>query len=165
MIIIKNGDLLKCNEDIIVHQCNIDAILGGGIAKQLAEKYPMAEREYMKICREYKNNYENLKGKIDLTLENGKYIASIFSQDKHFNTDYEAMRQALELVKGFAKQENLSVALPYGMGAGIANGDFNKVLEVIEEVFSDYCVSLYKLENKNQFGNSFKEIIIDEFIQ
>lgn len=107
----------------------------------------MAEREYIKICQEYKNNYESLKGKVDLTFENGKYIASIFSQDKNFNTDYEAMREALELVKGFAKQENLSVALPYGMGAGIANGNFNKILEVIEEVFSDYCVSLYKLEN------------------
>ncbi len=27
MIIIKNGDLLKCNEDIIVHQCNIEGIM------------------------------------------------------------------------------------------------------------------------------------------
>ena len=147
MIIIKNGDLLKCNEDIIVHQVNIDAIWGAGVAKQIANKYPMAEREYIKICQEYKNNYENLKGKVDLTFENGKYIASMFSQDKNFNTDYEHMKQAIELVKGFAKQENLSVALPYGIGCGIANGDFNKVLEVIEEVFSDYCVSLYKLED------------------
>lgn len=107
----------------------------------------MAGREHIKICQEYKNNYENLKGKVDLTFENGKYIASIFSQDKNFNTDYEAMRQALELVKGFAKQENLSIALPYGIGCGIANGQWNKVQEVIEDVFSDYCVSLYKLED------------------
>lgn len=27
MIIIKNGNLLKCNEDIIVHQVNVDGIM------------------------------------------------------------------------------------------------------------------------------------------
>lgn len=27
MIIVKNGDLLKCNEDIICHQVNIDGIM------------------------------------------------------------------------------------------------------------------------------------------
>lgn len=146
MIIIKNGDLLKCKEDIIVHQCNVNGIMGGGVAKQIAEKYTMAEREYIKICQEYENKYENLKGKVDLTLENGKYIASIFSQDKEFNTDYEAMRQALELVRGFAEQENLSVALPFGIGCGIANGEWELVQDIINEVFKDYSVSLYKLE-------------------
>lgn len=146
MVIIKNGDLLKAREDILVHQVNIDGIMGGGVAKQIAEKYPKAEREYISICNHYKNSYENLRGMVDLTLENGKYIASIFSQDKNFNTDYEAMKKALEIVKEFAKQENLSVAIPYKIGCGIANGEWEKVLEVINEVFKDYSVSLYKLE-------------------
>lgn len=148
MIIIKNGNLLKAEEDILIHLVNIAGVMGAGIAKQIAEKYPLAERDYIKICVENNNSYEKLKGKVDLTFENGKYIASIFSQDKNFNTDYEAMRQALELVKGFAKQEKLSIALPYGIGCGIANGDWNTVQELIEKIFNDYCISLYKLEGK-----------------
>jgi O-acetyl-ADP-ribose deacetylase (regulator of RNase III) len=146
MIIIKQGNLLEAPEDILVHQVNIDGIMGGGVARQIAGKYPKTEQEYIKFCEEHDFEYENLKGKVDLTKENGKYIANMFSQDKYFNTNYKAMEIALEKIRGFAEQEGLTVALPYGIGCGIAKGDFNIVLGIINQVFKNYEVTIYKLE-------------------
>ena len=58
---------------------------------------------------------------------NDKYIANLFSQKPNFDTDYEMLERALNWVKKKATDENLSVAIPYGIGCGIANGDWNTV--------------------------------------
>lgn len=71
---------------------------------------------------------------------------NIFSQKENFDTDYEAMKIALEEIKQYAKDFKLSICMPYGIGCGIANGDWNIVYKIIEEVFSDYDVTLYRLE-------------------
>lgn len=46
----------------------------------------------------------------------------------------------------WASNNNLTIAMPYGIGCGIANGDWNIVCKIIEEIFSDYNVTLYKLK-------------------
>lgn len=70
---------------------------------------------------------------------------NMFSQMPDFTTDYEAMKKALIEIKEYAKSFNLSIAIPYGIGCGIASGDWDKVFQIIEEVFNDYDVTLYKL--------------------
>lgn len=74
---------------------------------------------------------------------------NMFSQKENFDTDYEAMKVALEEIKKYAKEFKLSIAIPYKIGCGIANGDWNKVYKIIEEVFSDYEITLYRLEVSN----------------
>ena len=64
-------------------------------------------------------------------------------------TDYMALSSCLKIVKKTAEERNLSVALPYRMGCGIAHGDWNTVEEIIKEIFEDSnikCV-IYQLEN------------------
>lgn len=146
MIIIKNGDLLKAKEDILVHQVNIQGNMGGGVAKQIATQYPKVESEYRRYCNNKHYDYNLLRGTVDLTQEDGKYIANMFSQDENFNTDYEAMEIALDKIKEYAKQEKLTVAMPYGIGCGIANGKWEIVFEIIYNVFKGYEVVLYRLE-------------------
>ena len=147
MVKIKQGNILNCSENIIVHQVNVQGIMGGGVARQLALQYPELEKEYSKHCKELENNYELLKGNVFFCgVSNNKTICNMFSQKPNFNTDYEAMKKALTYIKRWAENNNLSIAMPYGIGCGIANGDWNKVYKIIEEVFSDYEVTLYKLE-------------------
>lgn len=145
MITIKQGDILQSTEDIIVHQVNVQGIMGGGIARQLALQYPGLEEDYRIVCQEDNFNYEELKGLAYIKEFNNKYIANLFSQKPNFDTDYEMLERALNWVKKKAIDEKLSIAIPYGVGCGIANGDWNKVYKIIEEVFSDYDVTLYKL--------------------
>ena len=42
------GDLLKAKEDIIIHQVNCQGAYGAGLAKQIANKYPKAKKEYVR---------------------------------------------------------------------------------------------------------------------
>lgn len=58
------------------------------------------------------------------------------------------MKKCLRYIKQWAENNNLSIAITYGIGCGIANGDWNKVYKIIEEVFSNYSVTLYKLREE-----------------
>lgn len=143
---IKNGDILNCTEDIIVHQVNVAGVMGGGIALQLAKKYEKLEETYAEFCELYDNDYNKLKGKVFKVMLKGKFIMNMFSQKSNFNTDYDAMKIGLNEIKEYAKSYNLSIAIPYGIGCGIANGDWNTILEIIDRAFKDYEVTIYKLE-------------------
>ena len=99
-------------------------------------------------CKELDNNYDLLSGTVLLygDINNKRKIANIFSQKPNFDTDYIAMEKCLRYTKTWAKDNNLSIAIPYGIGCGIANGDWNKVYKMIEDIFNDYDVILYKLK-------------------
>lgn len=81
----------------------------------------------------------------------GKYICNLYAQEYYGNnksvtyTSYDALRKSLTTLKEFAKSKELVVGLPYGIGCGLANGNWDVVSNIIEEVFNDYYVVLYKL--------------------
>ena len=91
------------------------------------------------------NNYDLLSGTVLFYGDYEKTIANMFSQKSNFNTDYIAMEKSLRYIRMWAENNNLSIAIPYGIGCGIANGDWNKVYKIIEKVFKDYDVTLYKV--------------------
>ena len=105
---------------------------------QLAKKYEKLEETYAEFCELYNNNYNKLKGKVFKVMLKGKFIMNMFSQKPNFNTDYDAMKIGLNEIKEYAKSYNLSIAIPYGIGCGIANGDWNTVYKIIDKVFKDY---------------------------
>lgn len=51
MVTIKNGDILESTENIICHQVNVDGIMGGGLARQIASCYPDVEKGYREFCK------------------------------------------------------------------------------------------------------------------
>lgn len=121
-------------------------VCGGGVARQLANRYKNLEEEYRQYCSNYNNEYEKLKGTVLFIQVEYKTIANLFSQKPNFDTDYEVMKKGLEQIKEVAKKNNLSIAIPYGIGCGIANGNWNEVYKIVDEVFSNYKVTLYRLE-------------------
>lgn len=48
-------------------------------------------------------------------VNNKKKIANMFSQRPNFDTDYKAMEEALNYLKKWAENNNLSIAIPYGI--------------------------------------------------
>lgn len=147
MITIKKGNILDCTENIIVHQVNVQGIMGGGVARQLANQFKGLEKFYSEHCRKLDNDYEMLNGTTLIYKENNKIICNIFSQKSNFNTDYKAMKKCLKYTKLWASNNNLTICIPYGIGCGIANGDWDKIYKIIEEVFNNYDIILYKLED------------------
>ena len=148
MLIYKNGDILKATENIICHQVNVQGIMGGGLAKQIATTYPNVERLYQEHCKILNNDYEILKG--DYLIGQAKpnqYIANCFTQKPNFDTDYEALKICFSTLLGIFKAP---IAVPYKYGCGIANGDWGKVSDIFEKLSKKYGVDIviYKLEKE-----------------
>lgn len=113
MVKVKIGNILDCEEDIIVHQVNCQGVMGGGLARQLADQYPQLEEEYSYYCEINNNNYNKLKGNVFKIMINGKFIMNMFSQKPNFDTDYEAMKTGLIDIREYAEGLNLNIAIPY----------------------------------------------------
>ena len=143
------GNIFDCTENIIVHQTNCQGVMGSGLAKQVKEKYPEVFNAYYHYCKT-----QELKDIFGTALiceaNDGKYIANLFGQDKYgsgLQTDYDMFKKALQEIHDFAKEQKLSVAIPYKIGCGLAGGDWNTVFDIITEIFfDDVPYEIYKLE-------------------
>jgi O-acetyl-ADP-ribose deacetylase (regulator of RNase III) len=161
MIKIVEGDILQAAEDIIGHQVNCKGVMGAGLAKQIKNKYPNVYEEYVHLIKWAKEEYKRGHSKTDRLLSacqfvdtpDNKTIANIFGQEGYgrgsIQTDYVALKKSLWSIKEtvtnpYNTLHNKTVALPYGIGCGLAGGDWNIVHSIIAEVFSDYEVTLYK---------------------
>lgn len=149
MIKIVEGNLLNATEDIIGHQVNCMGVMGSGVAKALREKYSDLYPEYQRYCRQVVNNLD-LLGCCQITKVQNRYVANLFGQLSYGRgrtryTRYKSLRAALSKLKEFGRKSGYSIALPYNIGCGLANGDWEVVYKMIDEVFEDYKVTLYKL--------------------
>lgn len=94
---------------------------------------------------------DELLGKVQvLNVEKGRYVANLFGQ-KHYgrnkqHTNYIALGDSLSCLRKYAEKHSMSVALPYGIGSGLADGDWNIIYDNIKNVFEGYEVVLYKLQ-------------------
>lgn len=149
LIKIVEGDILNAKEDIIGHQVNCVGVMGAGLAKQIRNKYPKAYDEYLRLVKRHDDKNE-LLGIVQEVEAQGRRIVNLFCQlnvgTHKQQTSYIAIDKALRRVAKRTKELSLSVALPYGIGCGLAGGDWNTVYEIIEDAFSDYEVTLYRLK-------------------
>lgn len=147
-VMIQKGNLIYSYTDIIGHQVNCQAVMGSGVAKDIKEYYNKAYTEYLNFA---KSKSEKLLGSCQIVDCGTKIVANLFGQfnygrDKNIiYTKDEALHKALRDLKDYAKNNNLTVALPYNIGCGYGNGDWHKIYGIINEVFNDYYVTLYKL--------------------
>lgn len=148
MIVIKNGDILNATENLICHQVNIQGVMGGGLALQIAKSYPNVEKEYKEFCNKYK---DLLIGKYQVVkIGKRKYIVNCFSQQANFDTDYEAIKIIFEGLLQSCKLNDFTIAVPYKYGCGIAHGDWEEVQKIFEDLSNKYEVPIviYKLESE-----------------
>jgi O-acetyl-ADP-ribose deacetylase (regulator of RNase III) len=148
------GDLLSAKEDIIVHQVNCQGKMGSGIALQIKNKFPSAYNDYMSLFKPKRSRPE-LLGDVRISMikdeKTCKYIAHLFGQefygyDGKRYTNYDSLYKGLQYVKDQANQFNKSVAIPYKIGSDRGGADWDIVLKMIEKIFDDYSVTIYKLE-------------------
>ena len=141
MITFHEDDLLKSDCHIICHQVNEHGVMGGGLAKQIAEKYPKAEDDYANGCTTYRNKKE-LLGKVVFSFidEDTPIIANCFSQYNQ-ETQYEALCACAYQVRDYAWKlwkktgYRIRVGIPAKYGCGLAHGDWDKVLNIWKYFF------------------------------
>ena len=151
MINIVDGDLIYAKEDILVHQvnCQWQGVMNSGVAKDIRNNFTEAYEEYKKFSSSTKDN-QSLLGEVQLVNSRGKIIANMFSQlnygyDKKQYTNYLALATGLNKILKFASQKGLTIAIPYKIGCVRGGADWNVVLKIIENIFMDYDITIYKL--------------------
>lgn len=147
-------NIFNCTENIIVHQTNCQGVMGHGIALQVKQKYPEVYNAYHYYCKT--NCAKDILGtSLICEANDGKYIANLFGQLNYgegLQTDYDRFKSALIEIHDFAKEHNLSVAIPYKIGCGLAHGDWNIVYNIINEVFfDDVQMNIYRLEKNETY--------------
>lgn len=155
MIKIVVGDLLSANEDLIIHQCNAKGKFGSGIALQMKQKYPEVHEAYLEHCKStFPNDVNTLLGTVNVCrTHDGKHVANLIAQldygyDGKRYTSYDALYDGLSHIKEVCKENNMSVALPQKLGSDRGGASWNVVYAMIEEIFKDYEVTIYQLEEK-----------------
>lgn len=144
-----HGDILTAKEDIIVHQVNCQGVMGAGLALAIKRKYPNVYDKYKIACNTMQP--EDLLGKIQLIkTHDNKMVCNLFGQLNYgrnkVQTDYEAITMCFDKIYRYAKLNNLTVAIPYNIGCGLAGGNWTRVLNIILKRFKDKSiVKLYKI--------------------
>lgn len=155
---IVHEDILKSNADVIVQQVNCIGVMGGGLALSIYKKYPINKKEYLKYInknhKKIKKSEELLSRVLYVDTHDGTIIANIFGQDyirknrydKTVYTHEDSLIKGLTEVRDKCEKLNLSLAIPYEIGCGMANGNWNRISKKIEKVFedSDVLVKLYR---------------------
>lgn len=140
------GDLLDPKFTIFCHQVNCQGVMGGGVAKQIKDKYPEVFAEYKGDC--FALGKEFLLGTSRWVKTNdGRYCVNMFAQDRYGRdkryTDYEAFALCLRSIIDEVKERILNrdgitkettIAFPYMIGCGLGGGNWS-VIEILLEWF------------------------------
>ena len=149
-IIYKQGDLLECSEQVIVHGCNAQGVMGSGVAKVIKEKYPEAYNTYRSV---YDTKGLDL-GKVIICDTGTKVIFNAITQEFYGRTvnrryaNYSAIEKAFRMINSTCRLARIThIALPK-IGTGLANGDWSIIEKIIEEECTDVQPVVYVLEGE-----------------
>ena len=133
------GDLIELAQagkfDVIVHGCNCWNTMGSGIAKQIAKAYPRAAQVDSRTTR----GGANKLGKITTSYhDNGGHplvVVNAYTQlDYGRNAikcyvDYVAIEGCFDIIGSLFPLQRIGYPK---IGAGLANGDWDKIADIIE---------------------------------
>lgn len=155
------GNILAINHGVIVHQVNCKKVMGAGLALQIRRKYPQHFADYMAA--------EPKLGNIVVTcIHSTLYIIGVYGQYSYgrygLHTNYSALRIAMIKAAQFAAQKNLPLYIPYGIGCGLAGGDWNRVAAILSDIPNCLVVRKAKDEedavafwHEHETGNTLME--------
>ena len=145
------GDLIKLAEegkfDVIIHGCNCFHAMGGGIAKQLADKYPQVEEVDRQTTfgdpeklGSYSVAYVEVNGYtfsvINLyTQYKWSSGSDVFEYDK-FQLYLKRIAHFLTGFPTFIFASKFRIGFPM-IGAGLAGGDWSRISKMIEKFSED----------------------------
>lgn len=148
---------------LIVHVVNDIGVMGAGVAKAIADKWPTVKYSYIswhnkalnretpfvlgqiQIVQVEKDIYVcNLIGQRDIK---GEQIGDIFLAPIR----YEALEEGFIRIKAKikdSKHNNISLHFPM-IGAGLARGNWNRIYYLIDDILGELPVTIYCLIEKD----------------
>jgi O-acetyl-ADP-ribose deacetylase (regulator of RNase III) len=166
MVSIVKGNLLDAKEAVIAHQVNCQKKMNSGVAKAIREKYPEVFVEYLKTEPQL-GNVGFVFVPTDKLTGNGITIANMYAQDMYGYdgqqyTNYDAFRTCCRhivskcryLEKCINKKSpyfdtdvyiKYDVAMPYKIASDRGGADWDKIMDILLEEFTDINLTLYKI--------------------
>lgn len=151
-IIYKHGDLMRCEEGMLVQGCNAQGVMGSGVAKLLRDKDE-------KIFSDYRLVHDNQDGGLAVgqviivhSIPLGKTVFNAITQE-FFGREpgtvyvsYDGLRKAYQAINGIIVTGDFgtvpSVAMPL-IGAGLAQGSWATISQIIEEESTNFQPVVY----------------------
>lgn len=123
-------DILDVPEGIIAHQVSDSGVMGAGLALQIRNKYPQVYDAY-RCAKLGLSDVQLVEINQDLYVANicGQHGTGGYGQ----RTNYAALDVALFQLNRRARDLNLNVYFPYGMGAGLGGGNWNRIESIIAQ--------------------------------
>ena len=117
--------------------------MGAGLARQIRTQFPDVYEAYQRACNNVDKSYD-LLGKIQ--IKHG--VVNLFAQDGYGTdkryTDYKALETCLYKLASYMTEHKMkTLALPYGLGCGLAGGDWKVVYEIIRDIFTPSEITVY----------------------
>lgn len=160
-----DGDLFTTKARIIAHQVNCQGVMGSGVAKQIRQRNPQMFLNYARHCAAAKRTGwsplgTNLILHTDADADSyvpgtmvytGQYICNMFAQnmygyDGRRYTNMDALRSCFTKLAQYAREDGLTVAMPYKVGCVRGGANWEVVYKMIEEIFRDVNVELWRLD-------------------
>lgn len=149
------GSVLDTDAPLVLQQVNTLGTMGAGLAKQI--KADLSPEEYARYVNLSKQQGASLLGKTlplhSASNPNRTYL-NIFGQSEighdpnKVYTNYKALEQAFTNIAN-KYPEGTNIAMPVGMGAGLANGDWSTIEEMADRILgSKLNLTKYDI-NKN----------------
>jgi len=139
-------DILTIDAGVIVQQVNTLGVMGAGLAKQIADKWPV-------VARRYKEQYKNhsLGSVLLVNVSPGVMVANVFAQNtigrRGLHTSYEALYNGLQYLSYLLPPHQPQVYIPQGLGCGLGGGHWGVVESIIARTLPDaMIVSLSRAE-------------------
>ena len=147
MIEYKVGNLLEAQETIIAHGCNAKGVMGSGVAKALRDKWSQVFDFY----KQHEERYGLYLGGVHLvTVSENQMVANLITQENYGKdknvvyADYDAIDDCFRMLNQVMKPEQ-TLAIPK-IGAGLANGDWNTISNIIETRMPSREIICYVLD-------------------
>jgi len=142
------GDLIKLAKngkfDVIVHGCNCECTMGGGIAKQIRKAFPeayAADRRTTACDSRKIGSFSYAKVKLD----NGEHLVIVNGYTQLLaggQVNYVAVRDVMKQVKQNFHGQRIGYPM---IGSGLAGGDWDRIKDIIAEELKDEDHTLVRL--------------------
>lgn len=133
-------DITTIEKGVIMHQVNCQNVMGAGVAKAIYLKHPLVKQAFHDLAKKEPYNTPSKRfGLVQPVRINEQLIVlNSFSQlyygrNKNIKyTDENTLIKNLKKLDVYAKERNLPAYVPEKIGCNLANGNWNKIKDFIE---------------------------------
>ena len=150
-VVYQKGDLLASGADIIFHGVNCFCAMSGGIAKQIAEKYPFAEWADSQTPYGEKEKLGTIQV-VYPSIDYSAFSPIVINAYTQYNLGsdfsiihlHSCMNELKSFLKNIDPYRELRVAGPK-IGCGIGGGNWNLVQSSLNSIFPIREIEIYTL--------------------